>query len=83
MVLLSVSTVCGRSRMVTASSLRERLVKADSRYVLRTGRSGETVFDAVLNATGRIPNTDNLGLEKAGVTLTPKGTIPVSSYSAT
>jgi glutathione reductase (NADPH) len=61
----------------------EKLVKTDKAYVLRVRGEEERAFDAVLNATGRIPNTDNLGLENAGVTLTPKGTIPVNSYSAT
>jgi glutathione reductase (NADPH) len=61
----------------------ERLIKTDNGYALRAREDEERRFDAVLNATGRIPNTDNLGLENAGVTLTPKGTIPVNSYSAT
>ncbi len=44
-----------------------------------TGR--EAVFDHVLFATGRKPNTDGLGLEEAGVTLGRKGEIVVDRYS--
>ena len=43
----------------------------------------ERHFDAVLFATGRVPNTAGLGLENAGVTLAPNGAIPVDAYSQT
>lgn len=46
-----------------------------------TGREG--VFDQVLFATGRVPNTFGLGLEEAGVTLGRKGEVPVDAYSQT
>jgi glutathione reductase (NADPH) len=39
--------------------------------------------DAVLYATGRIPNTDGLGLEDAGVKLGPKGEVQVDAWSQT
>jgi glutathione reductase (NADPH) len=42
-----------------------------------------TVADAVMVATGRIPNTRNLGLDKAGVTLGSKGEIVVDQHSRT
>lgn len=38
-------------------------------------------FDAVMYATGRVPNTDRLGLEKAGVKLGRNGEIIVDDYS--
>ncbi|KKL21041.1 hypothetical protein LCGC14_2449420, partial [marine sediment metagenome] len=41
------------------------------------------VFDAVLFATGRAPNSRNLGLEEAGVKLGRKGEIEVDDYSQT
>ncbi len=44
-----------------------------------TGR--EAVFDHVLFATGRRPNTDGLGLEEVGVKLGRKGAIAVNAYS--
>lgn len=39
--------------------------------------------DTVLFATGRSPNTENLGLENAGVELDEKGAIAVDAYSRT
>lgn len=43
----------------------------------------ETHFDAVLFATGRAPNTANMGLEEAGVELGRSGEIVVDEYSQT
>ena len=40
-------------------------------------------FGAVMFATGRVPNTSHLGLETAGIKLTPGGAIPVDAYSQT
>ena len=39
--------------------------------------------DQVLVATGRKPNVEGLGLEHAGITLGPKGEIPVDEFSKT
>ncbi|WP_299790183.1 FAD-dependent oxidoreductase [uncultured Marivita sp.] len=41
------------------------------------------VFDKVLFATGRRPNTDDMGLEEVGVTLARGGAIEVDEYSQT
>lgn len=43
----------------------------------------EAVYDAVLFATGRVPNTDNLGLETAGVEVGQRGEVIVDEYSKT
>lgn len=43
----------------------------------------ERVFDQVMFATGRKPNTDGLGLEEIGVALGRNGEIEVDEYSAT
>lgn len=40
-------------------------------------------FDKVLFATGRLPNTADMGLEEAGVTLKRGGAIEVDAYSQT
>ncbi|NVJ98028.1 MAG: glutathione-disulfide reductase [Alphaproteobacteria bacterium] len=39
--------------------------------------------DAVMYATGRVPNTKGLGLEEAGVELAPNGAIKVDAYGKT
>ncbi|MEM7700816.1 MAG: glutathione-disulfide reductase [Pseudomonadota bacterium] len=43
----------------------------------------ERVFDQVMIATGRVPNTDGLGLEKVGVELGRGGEIKVDAFSKT
>ena len=42
-----------------------------------------TTVDAVMYATGRVPNTEGMGLEEAGVKLGRRGEIMVDRYSAT
>ncbi|MGV2496437.1 glutathione-disulfide reductase [Pelagerythrobacter aerophilus] len=43
----------------------------------------DLVVDGVLFATGRVPNTEGLGLDKAGVKLGAKGEIVVDEFSKT
>ena len=43
----------------------------------------EQVFDRVLFATGRTPNTKGLGLEDAGVTIGRRGEVEVDTFSQT
>lgn len=52
------------------------------RAVLQNGPE-HAVFDNVLFATGRAPNTRGLGLEQAGVVLGEKGAIEVDAYQNT
>ncbi len=40
-------------------------------------------FDQVIWATGRLPNTDTLNLDAAGVEMLPNGVIPVDEYEET
>lgn len=40
-------------------------------------------YDAVLYATGRVPNTSGLGLEQSGVSMDRNGAIEVDAYSET
>ncbi|NDV51059.1 MULTISPECIES: FAD-dependent oxidoreductase [unclassified Salipiger] len=52
--------------------------------ILVKGTNGDTkIYDQVFFATGRAPNTDDMGLEEVGVTLGRKGEIVVDDYSAT
>ncbi|MGT2711324.1 FAD-containing oxidoreductase [Streptococcus oriscaviae] len=43
----------------------------------------EQIFDAVLYATGRVPNTDQLGLEKTAIEVLDNGAIKVDDYCQT
>ncbi len=56
----------------------EKKVDGTLAVTFRDGSHGEA--GAVLFATGRVPNTKNLGLEKAGVELAPDGAIKVNEY---
>lgn len=47
----------------------------------KTGEVGEWQVDTVVMATGRKPNTHNLGLEEVGVQLNKQGAIVVDQYS--
>eukprot|EP01060_Flectonema_neradi_P029741 TRINITY_DN4174_c1_g1_i1.p1 TRINITY_DN4174_c1_g1~~TRINITY_DN4174_c1_g1_i1.p1 ORF type:complete len:476 (+),score=127.52 TRINITY_DN4174_c1_g1_i1:77-1504(+) len=58
----------------------------DKLTVVMKGKDGEvelTDVDTVLMATGRKPNIDGLGLDKAGIELTTSGSIKVDDYSKT
>ena len=57
--------------------------KRDGGIWVKGSHGHESVFDQVLFATGRSPNTKDLGLEEAGVTVGRRGEIPVDEYSQT
>jgi glutathione reductase (NADPH) len=59
------------------------LERDGERVRLRDGAGGEATFDAVLFATGRVPNTEGLGLEAAGVALDPSGHVQVDEWQDT
>jgi glutathione reductase (NADPH) len=50
---------------------------------VKATNGSEAVFDTVLFATGRDPNTADMGLEEAGVKLGRRGEIVVDEYSQT
>jgi glutathione reductase (NADPH) len=50
-------------------------------YRVKATNGTERVFDKVMFATGRDPNTADMGLEAAGVTLGRKGEVSVDAYS--
>lgn len=50
---------------------------------VKTNKTTEHSFSHVMFATGRVPNTKNLGLEDVGVALDHKGAIVVDDYSRT
>ncbi|WP_037285331.1 dihydrolipoyl dehydrogenase family protein [Saccharibacillus sacchari] len=59
-----------------------RLEQQGEEFVLFTEKGLSLKTDLVINATGRIPNTDGIGLEAAGVEYTEKG-IVVDEYLRT
>ena len=61
----------------------ERIDKAGECYSVKLKGHDAFDADAVLIATGRRPNTKDLGLESAGVALGEKGEIPVDDSSKT
>jgi len=50
---------------------------------VKASNGHEAVFDKVLFATGRAPNSAGMGLDEAGVTLGRRGEIVVDAYSQT
>jgi len=62
----------------------ERLEAIDEGGIRICGPTGDEIeADLVLWATGRVPNTDGIGLEEAGITLGAKSEIVVDEYSRT
>jgi len=59
------------------------IVKKDDGLHVKCTNGKVKVVDEVVYATGRVPNTEELGLESAGVKLGRKGEIMVDRYSAT
>jgi glutathione reductase (NADPH) len=57
--------------------------KRDGGIWVKAATGHEEVFDQVLFATGRAPNTKALGLEEAGVRIGRRGQIVVDEYSQT
>ncbi len=52
-------------------------------YKVKATNGSENVFEQVMFATGRSPNTSGMGLEEVGVKLGRKGEIVVDGYSQT
>ncbi|KAL7151516.1 hypothetical protein ABFS83_04G036100 [Erythranthe nasuta] len=62
----------------------QAIVKSsDGLFSLKTNKGTVDGFSHIMFATGRKPNTKNLGLEAAGVKLSANGAIEVDEYSQT
>ena len=59
------------------------LQQADGGLTVKATNGTETHFEKVLYATGRAPNTENLGLENVDVEVGRRGEIVVDEYSQT
>ncbi|KAK4482308.1 hypothetical protein RD792_009461 [Penstemon davidsonii] len=67
-----------------AEETPQAIVKSsDGSLSLKTNKGTVDGFSHVMFATGRIPNTKNLGLEAVGVKLSKNGAIEVNEYSQT
>lgn len=67
-------------RIILGDTITKVELAGTSRTAMLDG--GEAIeTDEVLLAVGRVPNTDNLGLDKAGVEVNRKGAIVVDEYS--
>ncbi|KAA8543321.1 hypothetical protein F0562_021184 [Nyssa sinensis] len=67
----------------TEESPQAILKSTDGSLSLKTNRGTVEGFSHVMFATGRKPNTKNLGLEMVGVKMTKNGAIEVDEYSRT
>jgi glutathione reductase (NADPH) len=61
----------------------DALSRRGNRIAATLSDGSEIVVDQALGATGRRPNTKELGLEKAGIDVDEVGAIPVDGYSQT
>ncbi|NOQ47424.1 MAG: FAD-dependent oxidoreductase, partial [Desulfobulbaceae bacterium] len=76
--------ICHQVYQHTAiSSLQEKEDGVDVVLTSRDGKETAQQFDKVLVAVGRTPNTTDLGLEKAGVSVDEKGLIQVNEKQQT
>ncbi len=64
-------------------SAPQRIQRAGEAYLLMLGEDRVVEFPWVLNATGRRPNTEGLGLDSLGITTDPVGAVPVDSQQQT
>ena len=72
-------------RIVTGNNL-QRISQTDGRIVVESMINGEAVSikaEALIVATGRTPNTDNMGLENAGVTVKSNGAVVTNGHLQT
>ncbi len=66
-----------------SEDLLPKTAKRDGAVWVKATNGAENVFDAVFFATGRDPNTKDLGLEDVGVEIGRRGEIVVDEYSQT
>ncbi|MFD2238572.1 glutathione-disulfide reductase [Aureimonas populi] len=71
------------ARILCEDTLTEVVQKPDGRFEAHLKSGDRLDADEVMLAVGRMPNTEDLGCEKAGVELGPKGEIVVDDYSQT
>ncbi len=76
--------MAARGIVIRTGDVVTRLARAPGgRIAAETAAGPAGEFDAVLYATGRVPNTAGLGLESLGVALGPRGEVMVDDWSQT
>ncbi len=69
--------------VIRAESVVRSIEKTEKELSLRLANGDTVAADCVLYATGRAPNTQDLGLAEAGVVLDRRGAVQVDAYSRT
>ena len=67
--------------IITNATFKEIVALADGRRLVTLSNSTRLEVDQVMFAIGREPNTQGLGLERAGVKLNERGAVVVDQYS--
>jgi glutathione reductase (NADPH) len=75
------AALIGRGIRIIYQTTIKALRRAGKDIVASFSDGVDAPFGAVMFATGRVPNTAGLGLEKAGVTLGERGEVLVDAYS--
>ncbi len=69
-------------RLLTGTDVAQ-LQAIEGGMSVRATSGEERIYERVVYATGRVPNTDGLGLAELGVKLGPKGEVKVDGWSQT
>ncbi|MCG8472117.1 MAG: FAD-dependent oxidoreductase [Desulfobacterales bacterium] len=71
--------------VLTAHAAIEVRVEGEEKILICThqGQEKRVVFDEILVAVGRRPNTEDFGMEKLGIEISPMGTIETDPFLAT
>ncbi|MBX2839929.1 MAG: glutathione-disulfide reductase [Gammaproteobacteria bacterium] len=78
-------TAMEASGVTVQKTFQTARLEKEGALVSAVGENGDILagFDTIIMAIGRIPNTQGLGLETAGVELDERGYIPVDTYQET
>jgi glutathione reductase (NADPH) len=75
--------MCGKGVNLHVGTDVKHIVKTDEGLVVTDTHGNELIVDQVLYATGRVANTQSLGLETVGIETGRSGEIAVDQYSKT
>ncbi|RCL01259.1 MAG: glutathione reductase (NADPH) [Candidatus Tokpelaia sp. JSC085] len=72
-----------RGIRIICNAMISRIEKQDNRYTAILSDGKKLMADQVMLALGRIPNTDGIGLDRAGLATDRAGAVVVNSYMQT